>query len=85
MSINNSKVYEVLFEKILSDTQKIVAHVISFGKKNPVFAVQHIWRKDKNSDWQPGKMAVMTSELIVDLLANDVFNKAIAIIQSNRE
>ena len=31
--MSNSKVYEKLYEKQLSDTQRIVAHVISFGQK----------------------------------------------------
>ena len=83
MENKNSKVYKVLHEKTLSDTQKIVAHVISFGKKPPVLAVQHVWRKDKNDQWQPGKMAVMTGDLIVDLLENKVLEQSIEIIKNN--
>lgn len=79
MSIN-SKLYAVLYEKQLSETLKIVAHVISFGNKKPVLAIQHMWREGSSAEWKFGKMAVLTSEFIQKLIELDVFNKALSII-----
>lgn len=81
--MSNVKVYETLYQKELSPTQKIVAHVISFGSKNPVLAVQHIWRDSEKSDWKFGKMAVLTSSILSDLLKENVFNKAQQVIKEN--
>lgn len=73
----NSKNYGSFHERSISDTQKIVVHLISFNKKPPVLACQHMWRENVNAEWNFGKMAVMNEEIIKSMIDNDVLKKAL--------
>ena len=77
----SAKTFQVLHEKIISDTQKIVAHVISFGGKKPVLAIQHMWRKNNNDEWIFGKISAINDVLLAELIENNIFNKATEIIK----
>ena len=79
----NANTYQVLYEKNISDTQKIVVHVISFGEKNPVLAVQHMWRKNTADDWKYGKISAINESLLEELLEQNVFENALKIIKDN--
>jgi hypothetical protein len=71
---NNSNQFEILHEKVLSDTQKIVTHIISFGKRNPVLAVQHLWKENSSQEeWKFGKMAVLTASHLAELNEKGIF------------
>lgn len=78
----SANTHEVLHEKQISETQKIVAHIISFGGKKPVLAVQHMWRKSKNEEWIFGKIAAINGDLLSELIDKDIFNKANSIIKN---
>lgn len=77
----NAKTYKVLHEKSISDTQKIVAHVIAFGDKKPVLAVQHMWRKNSKDEWIFGKISAINDTLLEELLEKNVFTEASKIIK----
>lgn len=79
----NAKTYETLYEKTISETQKIVVHIISFGEKNPVLAVQHMWRKDSKDEWKYGKISSITEQLLEELMKYNIFEAALKIIKNN--
>ena len=80
----DSKNYCTFYERSVSDTQKVVLHLISFNTKPPVLACQHMWRENKDSNWQYGKMAVMNEEILKVMIENDVLNKALEKIQKTK-
>jgi len=73
----NSKNYGSFYERSISDTQKIVVHLISFNRKPPVLACQHMWRENNSAEWNFGKMAVMNEEIIKSMIENNVLQSAL--------
>ncbi|MFA6090019.1 MAG: hypothetical protein WC755_09260 [Candidatus Woesearchaeota archaeon] len=85
MENTENKVYEVLYERELSEVKKVVAHIISFAGKTPMLAIQQMYRASKNENWKYGKMSVLNEFLLDELIKNNVFEKAQKIIKSYKK
>mgnify|MGYP001617860856 CR=1 FL=1 len=78
----NSKHHETYFVKDISPTQKVAVHLISFNNKSPVLAIQHMWKENESQkEWQFGKMSVMTEEIILEMIKENILQKALEKIE----